>query len=241
MRKRRSNIVSLAERRRAARIKHGARASYQRLSSELDLLRRAQRVTDEPDENASGENDLETLVGELAGELGGHFEAMEWAEEEIAKACARHPEEADRIWHVGLALFAPGRHKYLLLERVYRAHCRELLARVVAGEDTRPGTAAEVICVLRHASVISPLKSFATGLYMRMYQAAGLPEIPEFGEMLRNYEAIERFRIDDHEAEARQKLTVHDRVVPSDITCSGQHHGERVACSYAPRQLALVA
>lgn len=241
MRKRRSNIVSLAERRQAARIKHDARASYQRLSSQLDQLCARSEATAEPDGNASSTKDIETLVNETLGEVSGYMDAVEWAEEEIAAACARHPADADRIWHVGLALFSVGAHEHLLLERLYRAHCRELLARAVAREDTRPGTAAEVICLLRYTSLISPLTSAATALYMRMYQAVGLPEIPEFADALIHYEAIKGSIIDDHEAEARRKLTVRDRVVPTDVTCSGQHHSEWVACSYAPRQLALVA
>jgi hypothetical protein len=241
MRKHRSNIVSLAERRQTARIKHDARASYQRLSSEFDQLRTRGQATTELNENAPSAKDIETLVNETLGEISGYLGAIEWAEEEITAACARHPADADRIWHVGLALFSVGAHEHLLLELLYRAHCRELLARVVAREDTRPGTAAEVICLLRYTSLLSPLTSAATALYMRMYQAAGLPEIPKFADMLIHYEAIKGSIIDDHEAEARRKLTVRDRVVPTDVTCSGQHHGEWVACSYAPRQLALVA
>ncbi|RAS59474.1 hypothetical protein C8D87_11486 [Lentzea atacamensis] len=236
MRKRRNTIVSLAERRAAARTKHDARASYQRRWANLDRLRHGQT---EPTTTTTNGIDLATLVEGAVGAVSGFEDQWVWCEEEIQKACARHRSEADRIWHVGVSLFYPT-HKRMNLELVYRAHCRELLDRVVAGEDTRPGTAAEVICLLHNTSLISPLTSAATGLYMRMYQAAGLPEIPEFAEMLVNYEKIERFRIDDHEAEARAKLARPSRVVPTDITCSGQHHGETVDCVYMPSQLALI-
>ena len=40
MSKRRTNVVSLAERREAAQVKHDARASYQRWSATFDLWRR---------------------------------------------------------------------------------------------------------------------------------------------------------------------------------------------------------
>lgn len=234
MRKRRT-IVSLAERREVARIKHDARASYQRLSAEIDRRRHGHT---QPGAETTGGIDIAALVEEAVDVVSGFQDQWEWAEEEIQKACAQHPREADRIWHTGISLFFPT-HERMKLELVYRAHCRELLARVVAGEDTRPGTAAEVICLMHNTSLLSPLTSAATGLYMRMYQKAGLPEIPEFAEMLVNYEAIERFRIDDHEAEAREKLAVPSRVVPKDITCRGQHHGEDVDCVYARSQLEL--
>jgi hypothetical protein len=83
------------------------------------------------------------------------FERMEWAEQEIAAAQARHPQQAGRIWH-SFSLFQPnpglGR---MTSEMVYRSHCREILDRVAAGEDTRPGTAAEGCCALRNMSLQS--------------------------------------------------------------------------------------
>jgi hypothetical protein len=83
------------------------------------------------------------------------FERMEWAEQEIAAAQARHPQQAGRIWH-SFSLFQPnpglGR---MTSEMVYRSHCREILDRVAAGEDTRPGTAAEGCCALRNTSLQS--------------------------------------------------------------------------------------
>ena len=89
------------------------------------------------------------------------------------------------------------------------------------------------------ASLMAPLTSAATGLYMRMWQCAGFPEIPEFAQARRHHEALERAVIDDHERFARRKLAVSDRQL-GDIDCPGRHHGEDVDCVYArPDQLAI--
>lgn len=142
--------------------------------------------------------------GILGGGLSGLFGCMEWAEEEIAKARARHPRHADRIYHSFLLLTPT--HQLMRAEFVYRAHCRELLDRVAAGEDTRPGTAAEVCCAISAVSLASPLRSAAAGLYMRMWQAAGFPDFPEFAEAGYHHEALEQSVIDDHEQVTRRRL-----------------------------------
>jgi hypothetical protein len=117
-------------------------------------------------------------------------------------------------------------------EPVYRSHCRELLDRVAAGADTRPGTAAEVCCTLHDVSLIAPLRSAATGLYFRMWQAASLPDFPELAPASENQEVLEGSRIDDHESETRRKLADPTRTLDA-IECRGLHHGERVICALA--------
>lgn len=161
------------------------------------------------------------------------FERMEWGEQEIAAAQARHPRYADRIWH-SFSLLVPNTGlERMSSEMVYRAHCRELLDRVAAGEDTRPGTAAEGCCVLRNTSLLAPLTSAATGLYMRLWHAAGLPEIEGFAEARTHYEALNKSLIDDHEQEVRRKVAMPDRRL-GDIDCHGRHHGKEVDCVYGP-------
>lgn len=183
---------------------------------------------------------LGDLLGDLlGGGLAGIFEHMEWAEEEIEKARARHPQHADRIYHSFLLLRPNVALKRMETEFVYRSHCRELLDRVAAGEDTRPGTAAEICCTLLETSLVAPLTSAAVGLYMRMWQAARFPEFREFAEAGRHHEALEKTVIDDHEQIARRKLAIPDRRL-GDIDCRGLHHGEQVDCVYTTvEQLAL--
>lgn len=197
----------------------------------------AQRPTGDPDTPSAPPVDLATIVDDLlGGGLSGIFERMEWAEDEIEKARARHPRHADRIFHSFLLLTPT--HERMETEFVYRSHARELLDRVAAGADTRPATAAEICCAMLEVSLRTPLKSAAMGLYLRMWQAAGFPEISEFTEFSRHHEALEQTTIDDHEQFARRKLAVADRRL-GPIDCAGRHHGEDVDCVYAPDQRAL--
>lgn len=184
--------------------------------------------------------DLDALLAHLDNVLGGRFfrdlapsfKQWDWAAEEIQNAQKRHPQHADLLFHAFILLQPNDELDRMRFELVYRAHCRELLDRVAAGEDTRPGTAAEICCALLETSQLAPLKSAAAGLYMRMWQAAGLPEIPDLPEASHHYEALEKSTIDDHERFARRKLTVADRRLGS-INCCGLHDGEDVHCVYA--------
>lgn len=166
----------------------------------------------------------------LLASLASLSDQIEWGEDEINKATQRHPHAVDTLYHSFPLL--RGTSDRMSTEFVYRAHARELLDRVAPGGDTRPGTAAEVCCAMLQASLLAPLRSSAMGLYMRMWQAAGFPEIDGFAEGSRHHEALEASTIDDHERLARHKLAVPDRRLGT-IECSGLHHGDRVACTYA--------
>ncbi|SDD87393.1 hypothetical protein [Glycomyces harbinensis] len=163
--------------------------------------------------------------------LAGIFKRMDIAEEEIAAARKRHPDASDQLYHSFL-LLVPS-HERMEYEPVYRSHCRELLDRVAAGGDPRLGTAAEVCCALHDTSLIAPLRSAASGLYFRMWRAAGLPDFHELIPASEKHEALEGSRIDDHESETRRKLTDPTRTLDS-VECRGMHHGERVICTLAP-------
>jgi|ERR1700742_253971 len=161
------------------------------------------------------------------------FDQMELAEDEIRKAQDRHPAHRDRLYH-SFSLLKPNMGlERMASEMVYRAHCRELLERVVAGTDTRPGTAAEVCCVMLETTKLAPLTSAAAGLYMRMWSACGFPELDQFSEASAHHEALERVVIDDHERLARRKLADNDRTL-GEIECKGLHHGTMVECAYLP-------
>jgi hypothetical protein len=185
------------------------------------------------------------LGGNLGSMLAGIFERMEWAEDEIAKARKRHPGHAGRIWH-SFKLMTPT-HDLMATEMVYRSHVRELLARVMAGEDTRPGTAAEVCCACSDTSQIAPFTDSAAGLYGRMWKAAGFPG-DHWDDMQPHQEALHASGIDDLERDLRRKLRVPGRVFGVDddgkaLVCGGKHHGKEVSCEFArpakPEQLTL--
>ena len=169
----------------------------------------------------------EVLGGRAAGVLSlvrSMFAAMTWAEEEIATAMREHPTHADRLWHAQglLCPTADELHKELL----YRAHARELLARVAAGGDTRPGTAAECLAVLSRASLDAPLNSDGNGLFLRMWHAAGQPPLDAGFEDARAYhEGSHGSLIDEEEGRLRRKLTHAGRRLPARL-----EHGP--ACPY---------
>jgi len=115
------------------------------------------------------------------------FRAMEIAEEEITKAQERWPEKRKEIWDM---------FKYLGLgtctipegyaDQVYRAHCQEILERVVGGEDLRPGTDAECMVALCEMSQVAPLCFPAVCLYRKLFERRlrydPSPEVASFEE-----------------------------------------------------------
>ncbi|MGW1261249.1 hypothetical protein ACWD7Y_04710 [Streptomyces drozdowiczii] len=156
---------------------------------------------------------IESILPEL-GYLESLFEAMEWAESEIEKAMARHGEtraEGERgtgpIWN-SFALLKASHNDELLREPLYRAHCHELLERVAKGQDTRPGTDAEMITVLSKTSLIAPMTSAAACLYMRLMDRS----VPEFSRSvspaidLDAYEKVHGRKADEYESDMRHRL-----------------------------------
>lgn len=114
---------------------------------------------------------LDSLTGGSAGAGLGRlldrcFAQMEWAEDEIKQAQERHPDAAAKLWETFLLI--QGTHELMHTEFVYRAHARELLERVYAGEDCRRPTDVELVCGLSEASLHAPLRTAAVTLYMRL-------------------------------------------------------------------------
>jgi hypothetical protein len=163
----------------------------------------------------------------LAGGLSGILSQIDWAEDEGEKARQRHLAHADRIYHA-FVLLTPS-HDLMRTEFVYRSHCAELLDRVAAGTDTRPGTAAEVCAACHDASQVAPLTTSAFGLYARMWELA-FPAYPVFSSQREHYEALRGPQISDLESEARRKLAQPGRCLGM-ITRPGMHHGQLVTCT----------
>lgn len=91
------------------------------------------------------------------------------AEDEIAKAKGRYPAEThQKIW-AAFRQLQPRAHALAAREKLYRAHCRELIHRVVRGEDLRPGTKAEALLVLIETSLVGPLNEPGFALYSKLF------------------------------------------------------------------------
>ncbi|MFC9974286.1 hypothetical protein ACFVH6_25620 [Spirillospora sp. NPDC127200] len=143
-------------------------------------------------------------------EINDALEKAGWAQDEIEQAQRRHGEEGrdGPIWNAFLRL--EDRHGIMESEIIYRAHCRELIERVVAGGDLTEPTAVEMMRVVREASLRAPLNSTGTGLYLRLF-ARALPDeaeqvFAEIGRTVGDYERIHGERMDDAESDLRKKL-----------------------------------
>jgi hypothetical protein len=142
------------------------------------------------------------MFAEIQNELGSIFAAIDWAEDEIAKARKRHPRKPE-LWATFDLLLAT--HELMRTEFVYRAHCRELLERVAAGQDTRPATDAEVAIACAGASELAPLTQPAIGLYFRVWSRAFPAHAVVDSQTRSHYEALHGPQIDELENTTRRK------------------------------------
>lgn len=89
-------------------------------------------------------------------EIARTFDLMAVAEEVIlAERKARKPRFRERVRSC-FKLLMPGALKGFG-DDLYRHHCREIIQRAVAAEDTRPGTRAEVLAAISGATLASRL------------------------------------------------------------------------------------
>lgn len=172
------------------------------------------------------------VLADLEQTLRGTFERMAWAEEEIVHAQVRHPEHAHTLFHSFSLLSGHEAAARMSVEAVYRAHAREILERIAAGDDTRPGSSVEVVIGLLAAAERAPMSHEGFGLCARLWVAAGLPNQGDFVDKLTHLEALHAARIDSDEAAARHACRNEFRRLGR-IHCDGHHHGQRVACTYA--------
>jgi hypothetical protein len=150
---------------------------------------------------------LEELITRTTTALDPVIEQLGWAEDEITSAQERHPQASADLWH-SFRLLIPT-HDTMSTEFVYRAHVRELLDRVVKGEDTRPGTWAEIVGVCRDVSVKIPMHGALGGLFFRAW-ARAFPDREVFIDRS-HHEALHSSEIDDLESTVRRRLSVRDR------------------------------
>lgn len=148
----------------------------------------------------------ELLGGPLTTVLRSLFDLVEIAEDEIvvARGGLTEKDDTDPLWLAFPLLRAT--HDRMTTEFVYRAHCRELLARVRDGQDTRPATDAELALVISETSLRHPLPSELLALQMRIF-ARSFPE--QFAMLdiddLDGYERREGRQADEWEHRLRRR------------------------------------
>jgi len=134
----------------------------------------------------------ELLPHALASRLQNFFDLVAIAEEEIAAAIQRYPQQAVALWDQ-FKMLSPSAALSRLTSQVYRAHCRELLERVAAGEDTRPATLAEILVTVSDESLAYAFNALGVGVYAHCWRAvwAGAPN-PIADDQLAEMEAAAR-------------------------------------------------
>lgn len=94
----------------------------------------------------------EEILASFEQSFGAIFDRISWAEGEIAQAAARHPEQADAIYHSFSLLSGGDAAERMSVEAVYRAHAREAAGergpgigdlRPVRARIRRPDSSAE--------------------------------------------------------------------------------------------------
>jgi hypothetical protein len=180
------------------------------------------------------EPDLRTMYDRIHREVSDALSLTDWAEDEIEQAQARHPEQADLLYHSFSLLYPTVGSRAWSTEFVVRGHARELLERLARGEDTRPATAAETCLIMSEVSKRFPLGGAAAGLYLRMW-AQAFPDCP-VGDGSRGgaYERIYGQQIDEYERQVRHKARQRKRAMGA-VECDGEHFGEPAVCRYAAR------
>src|SRR5262249_6324916 len=120
----------------------------------------------------------------------------------------------------------------------YEAHCAELLHRVAAGEDTRPGTSVEIARAIAEASLAVKPTRAGFGVYLKAWQDAfgGNPPFPWPGDARKDLDHLkwnEGQAMDDMEAWLRRKMSQPRRRLLPEPECHGEHHGRPApGCPY---------
>ena len=157
---------------------------------------------------------LYDLLGPMGHRLHGIFHRMQIAEKVIDHMKQLNPKHCVLI-HQAFGLLYGTAVLEEAPEKLYIAHCQELIHRLIEHEDTRPATMAELISAIQGVSLITPLKRHAIYLYWELFQLVFPDEAPLiFG----NNDPIFADEWDRRQAEELQaglssKLTVPDRIL----------------------------
>ncbi len=155
--------------------------------------------------------DPNKIVEEVEQLTSGLFERMELAENEITAAIERDPEHAE-AYDAAFKLLVPT--DTLISDSLYQRHCHELLSRVAEGQDTRPGTDAEILGAFSQATHAAPPNTTLSLAYARLFRRL-FPEHAETADSLAHSVGRERYEgdVDDLIAWSRKKLAMKERVM----------------------------
>lgn len=138
------------------------------------------------------------------------FDLMEIAEDEILKAQKRHPDRAEHLWDKGFSLCCPSPVLGNVTDKIYRAHCAEILDRLAQDQDTGIATEAEILWSLSTLSKAAPLNHDAAAAFRQLFiSVMGFDATPEIPEFRGTYDGA----VEELIGTFRTKLTIKDRKV----------------------------
>ena len=148
---------------------------------------------------------VDLLGDSLASTLTSVFGQIEIAEQEIvaARGGKTEPDDDDPLWRAFMLLRATD--DLMVTEYVYRAHVREILARVAAGQPTAPATDTELVCAISRASQVAPAHREAVGLQTRLFARLFPDKSAEVGIDVDGYERLYGPEMDQLEQTLRRE------------------------------------
>jgi hypothetical protein len=156
--------------------------------------------------------DTDILLKELGinNDAFGHtFGLMEIADDEIVRAQKRWPDRADQI-DEGFSILCPSPCLMNVNEKIYRAHCAELLDRVARNQDTGTATDAEILWSLSQLSQSAPLNHDASAAFRQLFEKVmGFDATPEIEPFRETWDGA----VEELIGTFRSKLTIIDRKV----------------------------
>jgi len=96
------------------------------------------------------------------------FRQMKIAEDSIKRAQQKYSDKEDEIFN-SFMLLQPGNALEGCPDTLYEVHCSEILDRVAAGEDTRPGTNAEILWIFHSTSLLGPTSADFGEAYRQVF------------------------------------------------------------------------
>lgn len=144
----------------------------------------------------------------------GVFEYVDIADKFIEDTIRKYPDRAPELWDT-FKLLQPSTKMMKMHHKVYDHHIRELMQRVLNGDDLKPATRAEIQVEMSEVSQVIPIHNRGAFLFSRLFKQI-------FGATHRIVQDIDTVALnepykgaaDEMESELRHKLRNEDRPKP---------------------------
>lgn len=153
-------------------------------------------------------------IGFDARHIYGIFEYVDIAEKFIEDTIRQQPHRASDIWDT-FKLLQPSTKMMKMHMKLYDSHIRELMQRILNGEDLKPATRAEILIAMSDVASVIPIHNCGAYLFSRLFKQI-------FGAKHPTVTAIDSVKLnepyagaaDEMESELRHKLRDDNRHQP---------------------------